>query len=168
MELVFMCQIRWSHRSSTRCDEKNCCVCIIQIVQFYFLLQIKIWFQNRRTKWKRKFTNNLEMFGHHPYLAFGCIPSYPFHPPGFWQPSHLSIQPLAGVVRQPMMSQYIDTHFQQKCSTRVNHEIWAKETYRQVFNIRRTKSQNLNISRLALQLSSSNLLKPGVKLRMKM
>ena len=35
-------------------------------------------------------------------------------------------------------------------------------------NTRCTKSQNLNISRLALQLFLPNLLKPGVKLRMKM
>ena len=25
-----------------------------------FFVQIKIWFQNRRTKWKRKYTNDLE------------------------------------------------------------------------------------------------------------
>ena len=40
--------------------------------------------------------------------------------------------------------------------------------YRKVSNIRRTKSQNLNASRLILQLSLPNPLKPGVKLRMKM
>ena len=27
---------------------------------FFCLFQIKIWFQNRRTKWKRKYTNDLE------------------------------------------------------------------------------------------------------------
>ena len=36
-------------------------------------------------------------------------------------------------------------------------------TYRKISNIRRTKSQNLNDSRLVLQLSLPNLLKPGVK-----
>ena len=41
-------------------------------------------------------------------------------------------------------------------------------TYRKVSNIRRTKSQNFNASRLILQLSLPNPLKPGVKLRMKM
>ena len=41
-------------------------------------------------------------------------------------------------------------------------------TYREVSNIRRTKSQNLNASRLVLKLSLPNPLKPGVKLRMKM
>ena len=35
--------------------------------------------------------------------------------------------------------------------------------YRKLSNIRRTKSQNLNDSRLVLHLSSPNLLKPGVK-----
>ena len=44
----------------------------------------------------------------------------------------------------------------------------AKRNYRKVSNIRRTKSQNLNISRLGLQLSLRNILKPGVKWRMKM
>ena len=41
-------------------------------------------------------------------------------------------------------------------------------TYRKVFNIRPTKSQNLNNSCLVLQLSLPNLLKPCIKLRMKM
>ena len=42
------------------------------------------------------------------------------------------------------------------------------DSYRQTSNIRRIKSQNLNISRLVLPLSLSNPLKPGVKSRMKM
>ena len=41
-------------------------------------------------------------------------------------------------------------------------------SYNQTSNIRHTKSQNLNVSCLALQLSLCNLLKPGVKLRIKM
>ena len=41
-------------------------------------------------------------------------------------------------------------------------------TYRQILNIRCTKSQNLNVSRLTLQLSLPNPLKPGVKSKMKM
>ena len=40
--------------------------------------------------------------------------------------------------------------------------------YRQTFNISSTKSQNVNVSGLILQLSLCNLLKPGVKSRMKM
>ena len=35
--------------------------------------------------------------------------------------------------------------------------------YREIFNIRRTKTQNLNDSRLVLHLSLHNLLKPAVK-----
>ena len=36
-------------------------------------------------------------------------------------------------------------------------------TYRKISNISGTKSQNLNVSRLGLQLSLCNILKPGVK-----
>ena len=42
---------------------------------------------------------------------------------------------------------------------------WA---YRQTYNIRPNKSQNLNGSRLILQLSLLNPLKPGVKSTIKM
>ena len=42
------------------------------------------------------------------------------------------------------------------------------DMYRKVSNIRRNKSPNIDVSGLVLQLSLSNLLKPGVKLRMKM
>ena len=41
-------------------------------------------------------------------------------------------------------------------------------TYRQISNIIRTEFQNLFASRLVLQLSLCNILKPGVKSRMKM
>ena len=44
----------------------------------------------------------------------------------------------------------------------------VKKMYRKISNIRRTKSQNLNVSRLVLQLFSPNPMKPGVKSRMKM
>ena len=40
--------------------------------------------------------------------------------------------------------------------------------YRKISNIRRTKSQTLNVSRLVLQLSLPNPMKPGVKSRKKM
>ena len=40
--------------------------------------------------------------------------------------------------------------------------------YRQISNIRRTNSHKSNVSRLVLQLSVPNPLKPGIKLRMKM
>ena len=38
-----------------------------------------------------------------------------------------------------------------------------KFMYRQISNIRHTKSPNLNVSHLILQVSLCNLLKPGVK-----
>ena len=44
----------------------------------------------------------------------------------------------------------------------------GKRHYHKIFNIRGTKSQNLNDSRLVLQLSPSNPLKPGVKSGMNM
>ena len=43
-----------------------------------------------------------------------------------------------------------------------------RETYRQISNISCTKSQNLNVSCLVLHLSLPSLLKPCIKLRMKM
>ena len=42
------------------------------------------------------------------------------------------------------------------------------ESYRKTSSISRTKSQNLNVSYILLQLSSLNRLKPGIKLRMMM
>ena len=44
----------------------------------------------------------------------------------------------------------------------------SRSNDRQIFNTRRMKSPNLNVSRLVLQLSLPKLLKPGVKWRMKM
>ena len=47
--------------------------------------------------------------------------------------------------------------------------IWLnRSNYRKISNIRRTKSPNLNVSRLVFQLSLPNPSKPGVKSRMKM
>ena len=43
----------------------------------------------------------------------------------------------------------------------------ATGSYRKISNIRRTKSKNLNVSRLFLQLYLCNILKPVVKSRMK-
>ena len=45
----------------------------------------------------------------------------------------------------------------------VEMQFLQTDNYRKLSNIRRTKSQNLNDSRLVLHLSSPNLLKPGVK-----
>ena len=50
----------------------------------------------------------------------------------------------------------------------ITSEIPSNSYNRKTFDISRTKSQNLNVSHILLQLSSLNPLKPGVKLRMKM
>ena len=50
-------------------------------------------------------------------------------------------------------------------------ESWLNSTtptHRQFSFIRRTQSQNINVSRLVLLLSLPNPLKPGVRMRMKM
>ncbi|XP_071515933.1 uncharacterized protein [Panulirus ornatus] len=39
--------------------------------------QIKIWFQNRRTKWKRKYTNDLELMAQQYYSALGVLSPRP-------------------------------------------------------------------------------------------
>ncbi|XP_075218030.1 uncharacterized protein LOC142322840 [Lycorma delicatula] len=54
--------------------------------------QIKIWFQNRRTKWKRKYTNDLELLAQQYYSSLGVVAPRPiflgdrlwfFNYPGF-------------------------------------------------------------------------------------
>ena len=50
----------------------------------------------------------------------------------------------------------------------VNDTLQIILNYCKTFSISGTKSQNLNVSCILLQLSSLNPLKPGVKLRMKM
>ena len=61
------------------------------------------------------------------------------------------------------------------CSCRSHHSHgwkvranWKHNKCRKISNIRCTKSPNLNVSRLVLQLSLHNPMKPGVKSRMKM
>ncbi|KAL0268343.1 UNVERIFIED_CONTAM: hypothetical protein PYX00_010320 [Menopon gallinae] len=39
--------------------------------------QIKIWFQNRRTKWKRKYTNDLEVMAQQYYSSLGVLAPRP-------------------------------------------------------------------------------------------
>ena len=80
----------------------------------------------------------------------------------------LGIKPLPG----PLMTQFTDTY------TPGPNELKTKElylpvgikenNYYQTYNISCTKSQNLNVSRLTLQLSLRYLLKLGVESKMKM
>ena len=53
-------------------------------------------------------------------------------------------------------------------TTQVNGRSIRVLLYRQAYDIRRIKSQNLNIVCLVLQLSFPSPLKPGVKSRMEM
>lgn len=39
--------------------------------------QIKIWFQNRRTKWKRKYTNDIELLAQQYYSSLGIVSPRP-------------------------------------------------------------------------------------------
>ena len=66
---------------------------------------------------------------------------------------------------------YINTQEQRACGlnpTSAGAVCIQNPSYRKTPSISHTKSQNLNVSCILLQLSSFNPLKPGVKLRMKM
>ncbi|XP_030760124.1 homeobox protein ceh-19-like [Sitophilus oryzae] len=41
--------------------------------------QIKIWFQNRRTKWKRKYTNDIELLAQQYYSSIGILTPRPIY-----------------------------------------------------------------------------------------
>lgn len=49
----------------------------VQLSTINFILQIKIWFQNRRTKWKRKYSTDLEMLAQHYYQSMGLYAARP-------------------------------------------------------------------------------------------
>ncbi|XP_014667235.1 PREDICTED: homeobox protein ceh-30-like [Priapulus caudatus] len=58
--------------------------------------QIKIWFQNRRTKWKRKYTNNLELMAHQYYSSVGAPPPRQMYVGDrFWLFNHAYAPPTA-------------------------------------------------------------------------
>ena len=49
----------------------------------------------------------------------------------------------------------------------IKYAVMGFDMYRQIFDMIRTKSYNLKVSHLALQLSLGNMLKSGVESRMK-
>ena len=59
-------------------------------------------------------------------------------------------------------------HSSHESGRRSSQQCIVVNSYRKTSGISRTKSQNLIVSCILLQLSSLNPLKPGVKLRMKM
>ena len=79
----------------------------------------------------------------------------------------LSSLPFVDICLVPRMPQaiFIDYAVCYNWTFSVKLTWWS---YRKISNIRRTKFQTLNVSRLVLQLSLPNPMKPGVKSRMKM
>ena len=63
---------------------------------------------------------------------------------------------------------HAEWYMKRQSYTMVMSDCWLHFKYRQLSNIRRAKSENLNVSRLVLQLSLSSPLKLGVKSRIKM
>ena len=82
--------------------------------------------------------------------------------------SYDSLSPPEIILKYMDKNNHYPTTIRQRIVNHVHIPWDALYMYRQISNISRTKSQNLIVSRLVLQLSMSNALKPDVKLRMKM
>ena len=121
------------------------------------------WLKNHLPSWARS----------HKSL---CALGQDLHAPGIW--ACLNVEPWSACSCYDSFAnlQVIISDMFQTCkphcrSIKTSMNNWRASMlgkYRKVSNIRRTKSQNSNASRLILQLSLPNPLKPGVKLRMKM
>ncbi|KAL1500995.1 hypothetical protein ABEB36_006402 [Hypothenemus hampei] len=77
--------------------------------------QIKIWFQNRRTKWKRKYTNDLEYLAQQYYTSLGIITPRPiFLGDRLWffnypnQPAPTTMQQYSPLGTTPCPPEYAD------------------------------------------------------------
>ena len=85
-----------------------------------------------------------------------------------WWPLCLVLNVLNNITKNNKWLMPDAEHTKYNTSVKVLRMISSQTKYRQISNTIRTKSQNLNVSRLVLHLSLPNLLKPCVKLRMKM
>ncbi|XP_072387703.1 barH-like 1 homeobox protein [Diabrotica undecimpunctata] len=99
--------------------------------------QIKIWFQNRRTKWKRKYTNDIEILAQQYYNSMGIMTPRPiflgdrlwfFNYPG--QPGLSSAQPglppnMLPIPPGPPMGSQMPIHPQRPCMR--NYVEYAQE-----------------------------------------
>ena len=84
-----------------------------------------------------------------------CLWPITFNETCIWKVNRLACQ-IAGIILAMVQSEQVLDY------------VVCPLDYRKTSSISRTKSQNVNVSCVLLQLSSLNPLKPGVKLRMKM
>ncbi|XP_063905521.1 homeobox protein HMX3-like isoform X2 [Zophobas morio] len=82
--------------------------------------QIKIWFQNRRTKWKRKYTNDVELLAQQYYSSMGILTPRPiflgdrfFNYPG--QPGLSSVPSVLPNVMPSAPSTSMMSHISRQC-----------------------------------------------------
>nr|CAD7444904.1 unnamed protein product [Timema bartmani] len=73
--------------------------------------QIKIWFQNRRTKWKRKYTNDLELLAQQYYSSMGVMAPRPiFVGDRLWFFNYPHHHPQQGVSPPALLPTHFTSH----------------------------------------------------------